>query len=569
MANEIKVLSFEEVLAEYNAKLIEYNSLIQNRQTGGAYDLQVRIDSLMLADAYAVLLTSMDQIFVQSATGEWLDLHAQNVNLQRLEASKTQKEFILRRDTDGGVVQIPVGDVLKTPVLPTRGQLRFFSVFTGYVDLTGNADATGASLIDNSQDFVQDGVEVGTYIFNQTDSSYGIIKEVNQTELVVDLAGGTLNSWTAGDAYKTQKPSSVSGEFTTRSKTATAGDPTGAVLTDTTVDFTVDPTIQLGQKIFNVDDGSVGTITVITANTVSAQLTGGTNNTWTIGDDYKLQTDLEIIIISEAEDGGTDFNSMELLLGRDGQEVAMEIESGFTGVDSVTSTGDDLVAGTNDEEDPELRQRIYGQWNALARGATKSAYEQFAINSSPTIFDANAYKGTQDTDVKIVLSGVAGSRDVTSQIGIKVNTTDNFDSLYTDDGLIGGVPRPLGIAVHEYIRSRCPLTDIIFLSSVTEQAQNIDVDITVLDGFDFETEVKPNLLTRLRALFLPERTVKDVEIMKVGEDLLFSKLTKIINSTAGIADFAFNTPDAGVNDGNTTITDEKVFTLGTITIGKI
>lgn len=570
--NEIVVKTFEKIKVEFDQKLADFESIITNRKEGGAFDLYIRVACLMLGDAYQVLNDSIKQVFPSLATGNWLDLHAEAVALSRLSAQKALKEFICKRDTDSGVLQIPVNDILKTPVLPTRGQLRWFSSFSDTVDLTGTADDTSDKLIDNGTDFVQEGVEVGYYVFNQTDGSFGRITEVEVHKLTAKLHGGTANSWTVGDNYKTQKPSTIAGEFTTRSAAATSADPLGQVLTDTGANFLNESTLQLGQKIFNIDDESKGTITAITATQITAQLIkeDGSNGSWSIGDEYKIQSDLEITIRAEADEGGTEYNNMELLLQRPDEEIQMEIETGFTGVDEVYSTGSDIVAGTDSETDVELRERILGQWLALARGATKGAYRQFAINSSPTIFDANVYKGTGGaTDVEIVLSGVAGSRDVSDQLGIKVDASDNFDSLYTDDGTATGIPMILGITVHEYIRKRAPLTDFIILKSVTEQSQNIEMNVKVAEGFDFKTEVKPLLETRLRALFLPEKTVNDVEIVKVGEDLLFSKVTKVVNNTAGVADWVFVTPDPSVNDGNIEIDDDKVFSYGTITIGEL
>ncbi len=529
---------------------------------------------LMLADAYVVLDKSLNQVFPSLATGDWLDLHAEAVALERSLGSKAIKEFICRRDTDGGVVQIPVGDILKTPVLPARGQLRWFSYHTELVDLTGTAtanDPTGEEMEDTATDFVQEGVEVGSYLFNTTDGSFGVITEVKQHKLVAKLEGGTANTWSVGDAYKTEKPSNVAGEFTSRSASATSADPSGAVLTDTGAAFVTNNEVQLGQKLHNIDDDSVGIVTAFTETTITAQLIkndGSGNGSWTIGDEYKLQSDLEITIRCIADEIGTEYNQMELLLGKAEQEVEVEIESGFTGVDNVFSTGFDLIAGSDIETDDELRLRIKGRWQELARGATKNSYINFAKNSSPTVFDANVYGGTGETDVEIVVSGVAGSRDLTDQIGQKVFPTNNFDSLYTDNGTPSGIPRPLGIKIHQYIRDRAPLTDFIIIKSVTEQSQDLEVDIWLEDGFDFEVDIKPLLQKRLRALFLVEKTVKDVEIMNVGERLLLSKLNGIMDRTAGVKDYTWQTPDPATNDGNIEIDPDKVFSLGTITINE-
>jgi uncharacterized protein YxeA len=44
----------------------------------------------------------------------------------------------------------------------------------------------------------------------------------------------------------------------------------------------------IGQKVENVTDGSEGTITKATATVITAVLSGGTNNSWTSGDHYKV-----------------------------------------------------------------------------------------------------------------------------------------------------------------------------------------------------------------------------------------------------------------------------------------
>jgi len=563
--NELIIKTFEDLKAEFEQKLIDFGSQLTNRKEGGAYDLQIRVLVLMLSDAYQVLKSSIDQVFPSTATGAFLDLHAQAVGLEREEASRTNKVFICRRDSDSGVLQIPVGDVLKSPVVPSRGQLRFRAIAGSMVDKTGTAEATGVDLVDTTANFIDEGVAVGTYLFNSTDGSYGQITEVQATVLKVVLIGGALNSWTVGDAYKTQKPSSIAGEFTSRTADNDVEDLAGALLTDNSEDdFRLEP-IQIGQKIWNITSGAQGIISSIGEETLGTIMTGGSRTSWLVGDEYKLQPDLEISIICEANQTGADYNNIEVLLGRDGEEVEFEIDSGFTGVDEVVSNGEDLVPGADEEVDAELRIRIANRWKELARGSTRDAYINFARSSSPAVYDANAYKGDLETDVKIVLSGPPGSRNLANAIGVKVYPNDNFDSLYTDDGTAGGIPALVGIQAHEYIRARAPLTDMIYLFSVEEVAFNIAVEVKVIEGFVFD-DVKLDLLKRLRALFLVERTVDDVEIMKVGEELLLSRLNKIAANTDGIADFTFTTPDPGTNDGDTDLDDDQVFSIGTITI---
>lgn len=417
---DIAFKNFDELRTEFDAKLVEYGSQITNRQGGGAYDLVIRVFSLMLSDAYTVLEKSLQQGFVSTASGDFLDLHAIVVGLTRQPATKAKKDFILKRTSTTGVLQVNIADIIKTPILPNRGQLRWFTI--------------------ESED-----------------------------PLLAGFAGQFEN----------------------------------------------------GQS--------------------------------------------KLTLTLEADEAGSVYNNMEELLERSGEKIEMEIESGLFGVDDgVTSTGEDLLAGTDRETDEELRERIVGRWAEVALGATRLSYINFAKNSSPRIDDVNAYKGTNATDVKIVLSGHAGNRNLSNAIGIKVYPDDNFDTLYTDDGLVTGTVKPLGVTVHEYIRERAPLTDFIILLNVVEVPTNIDVDITVSEGF-VVADVISLVEDRLTALFILDTTIDDVTALEVGEKLMFSEITRILNDTEGVGDFYINDPtQAGVAPNN-----NEALSVGVITVGEL
>lgn len=488
----LTIKTFETILEEFNQKLDDFGSLITNRQEGGAYDLLIRISSRMIADLYILLEEALKQGFRSTASGEWLDLKAAEVGTERLEASKTVKELILSRDTDSGVNQIAIGDIVKSPVVPNVGSLRFFSIISPDPD---------------------------------------------------------------------QAAANLAGEFTSYKSNATAGT-TPNVLEDTGVDFTTRG-VQKGQKIYNNTDGSVGTITDFTATTIDAVLEGGTANVWASGDEYNLQSDLEITVQFEAEDPGSKYNNIENLL--DVETVTFEIESGLSGVDDIVSNGSELIPGTDDETDEDLIERIIGRWSELAAGSTRQAYKNFAKNSSPQVYDANVtddQKG-EPTGVELAVSGPPGSRAL--PIGINAEAADNFDPNYTSDGTALGDPRPLGNTVHDYVRTRAPLTDIIFLKTVDETAQNMEVNILVSDGFD-EDEVKADVKSRLNALFLPISGVTDVKVLEVGEDLLDSRKNKVIGDTPGVADYTFITPAPGVN---VSVASDETLIDGVITVGDI
>jgi len=421
MANEVTIKTFSELLTEFKADLTAFGSVLQTAQEGGAYDLVIRASCRVLADLYQVIQNALDQGFLATAEGDFLDLKAQELGTARYTATKTIKNFVLKRTSTTGTLQVPVGDIIKSPVIPNRGQLRFFSIISTDPD-----------------------------------------------EAAAGLAGKFANG---------------EGEITVR---------------------------------------------------------------------------------FEAELAGTNYNNIEDLLGQ--ATVEFEIESGLTGVDEVESTGEDLVPGINAETDAELRTRLLNRWAELAAGATREAYRQFAIASHSSVYDANVsgdQPGGNPTDVEVILSGPPGSRALT--LGIKVDTSNNFDNLYTDDGLITGNPT-IATDIHEYIRDRMPLTDFLYLATVTETAQNIDVDIVVADGY-VVADVKALVEKRIQALFLVEQDVTDVTPLAVGEDLLFSTLTRIMNDTPGVEDYAFNTPDPGTNDGDIQVDDDEVLVKGTITVG--
>jgi len=64
------------------------------------------------------------------------------------------------------------------------------------------------------------------------------------------------------------------------------GSANASVLTDTDAGFDVNQFV--GYTISNTTDGSSGTITANTASTVTATLTGGTDNDWDVGDAYTI-----------------------------------------------------------------------------------------------------------------------------------------------------------------------------------------------------------------------------------------------------------------------------------------
>jgi uncharacterized phage protein gp47/JayE len=222
-------------------------------------------------------------------------------------------------------------------------------------------------------------------------------------------------------------------------------------------------------------------------------------------------------------------------LGSAGEAVAMEIEAGFSGVDEIESTGEDLVPGVDDETDLALRERIKTRWNELAAGSNWQAYINFAKESSPAVYDANiGDQQNSPTEVQVIVSGPPGSRELA--IGTN-ESSDNFDPDYTEE---------LGNTIHTYIRAKMPQTDILVLGSVEEVETGIVLAVSAKDGY-LIADVIQSVIDRINALGIKQNDYPSILPMEVGEDLLFSRLCLIVGETEGVADFEFDTPAAGVN----------------------
>jgi Tol biopolymer transport system component len=70
---------------------------------------------------------------------------------------------------------------------------------------TATSDSAGTTLIDTAGNFVTHGVAAGMTVVNATDGSQGVVVSVDSpTQLTLDgLAGGTTDTWAAGDSYTT------------------------------------------------------------------------------------------------------------------------------------------------------------------------------------------------------------------------------------------------------------------------------------------------------------------------------------------------------------------------------
>ncbi len=190
---------------------------------------------------------------------------------------------IVLNTTDGssGIVASRTGQTI-TLVAPLTGNT---DAVTPNVFAAGDAyqviaPDSATVLTDPTATFIANGVAAGDIVLNTTDGSSGIVaSRTGQTiTLVAPLAGGTdfdPNIFKAGDAY------------VVHAATAT---PSATVMNDATATFITDGVVA-GDPVVNATDGSTGTVATVNSETritLVAALTGGTANTFAVGDVYAV-----------------------------------------------------------------------------------------------------------------------------------------------------------------------------------------------------------------------------------------------------------------------------------------
>ena len=87
---------------------------ITNYNTGGVFRLFIEVVASFLASIYEMLDNLKPQRFVQSATGEYLDLKAEELGLSRRAASKARGYVLMSRSDTGNNVKIAAGKIVSS-----------------------------------------------------------------------------------------------------------------------------------------------------------------------------------------------------------------------------------------------------------------------------------------------------------------------------------------------------------------------------------------------------------------------------------------------------------------------
>lgn len=168
---------------------------------------------------------------------------------------------------------------------PWMGGLTAYSLIYHYEHSTqlgthqGANDSATLSLADGGwvEDFL-----VGRTVNNLTDGSTGTITANIQDTVTVTLSGGSGNDWDTGDEYE------IVGVLVANAQAGThSGSANASVLTTSSSSNRISQSC-VGRVLTNTTDGSSGTITAVTGNTVTATLSGGTDNDWDVSDAYSI-----------------------------------------------------------------------------------------------------------------------------------------------------------------------------------------------------------------------------------------------------------------------------------------
>lgn len=109
---------------------------VTNYNSGGIFRTLLEIFTRGVKCFYDLLANVIRQAFVQTATGNWLDLKVGEIGITRKPATKTLGDITFRRVGTSGNVVIPAGSIVETDV-DTRGRKYRFVTIAEVILLTG------------------------------------------------------------------------------------------------------------------------------------------------------------------------------------------------------------------------------------------------------------------------------------------------------------------------------------------------------------------------------------------------------------------------------------------------
>jgi len=121
--------TFEQLLTESIAISRQKNPKITNYNVGGVYRTLLEVNSELIKQLYDLLKEHIvPNLFVVTARGSWLDLHAAGLGIERKPAKKAVGYVLFRREDTSGNVLIPKGTIIKTPPNIFGEELRYITI---------------------------------------------------------------------------------------------------------------------------------------------------------------------------------------------------------------------------------------------------------------------------------------------------------------------------------------------------------------------------------------------------------------------------------------------------------
>lgn len=114
-SNLIPTKTMEQLMEDAVSNLEALNFRITNlRKTGGIFNTLLAASLQGLAELYTLLIKVVEQIYLFSAAGGWLDAKAAEYSAFRKKATATQGLVVFGRQDTAGILVIPEGTVVKT-----------------------------------------------------------------------------------------------------------------------------------------------------------------------------------------------------------------------------------------------------------------------------------------------------------------------------------------------------------------------------------------------------------------------------------------------------------------------
>lgn len=195
------VPELEDLKEEKIQQLNEAGFVITNFKSGGVFYTLLMIVLQIYIEFIKLFRTVLNQMYVKHASGDWLELRAQDYSKLRKSASKTEGILTITGEENHGTITIPKGTTFKTDKDINGTELRYFSV-EDVVFLAGEKSIKVSVLAEKEgTDYnVSEGriINCTKYlegVENITNETDWISKEGADIEDDESLRSRTLNSW--------------------------------------------------------------------------------------------------------------------------------------------------------------------------------------------------------------------------------------------------------------------------------------------------------------------------------------------------------------------------------------